>query len=133
ALMAGLSGCSGPAPATPQAIRVALDDARDEEAERLARAWLLETEKRSGTDTLDTASAIDLLTEALQLRGKFAAPETLDLAKRALAIREKLAPDAADTAASVDLLSMTLRRRGKWKESLALDERSLAIRKAALG
>ena len=64
------------------------------EAERVARSLLPEVEGLTGPDSLETAAVLDLLVEALRHGGKSSRPETLELADRALAIREARLGDA---------------------------------------
>ena len=111
-----------------------IDDWRFEEAEVAARKALTVTESESGADSLATAAAIDLLVEALWRGYGVLEPETLELAERAIEIKERaLGTDAPGTAKSLSNLAHLLQRRGHYLDARPLHERVLAIRVSTLG
>jgi CHAT domain-containing protein/tetratricopeptide (TPR) repeat protein len=102
-------------------------------AESIARTLLAEAESTSGEDSLDAARAIDLVVASLVRAGRARVPETGELARRAVAIKEKaLGPDHPELAASVYDLAEQLRMSGEYPEARASYERARAIREKAL-
>src|SRR5712691_6784811 len=71
------------------AVRALLRSGDHARAESVARTLLAEAESSSGKDSLDAARAIDLVVASLVRAGKARAPEAGELARRAVAIKEK--------------------------------------------
>jgi len=103
------------------------------EAERAARAWLAAVESQPGVTPAELADALDLAAEAVW-RNWAIAPDSLALAERALASRERVSrEDDATLATSLTNLARVARRLDDFTRARALDERALAIRETALG
>jgi len=103
-------------------------------AETLTRALLTEAEERTGADSLETAAVIDLLVEILSWEMKSFQAETLELAQRALRIRERrLGAAHLDVATSAYRLGVVWFDRKEFDLSLGLIQRSLTLRRSAGG
>src|SRR5512145_1046420 len=70
-------------------IEALLEQGETVQAVSAARALLATAEGESGRDSVEAAEALDLLVPALIASGKEAFPEALDLAQRALKIKEQ--------------------------------------------
>jgi CHAT domain-containing protein/tetratricopeptide (TPR) repeat protein len=104
------------------------------QAEEGARRSLAETEKGAGPDSAAAGSLLDILVQALRQGGKERDPECLELARRALAIKEKVyGPSHPEVAASLNNLATVQRLAGDYEAAKASYERTLAIREASLG
>lgn len=104
------------------------------EVKERARELLLETERLHGGDSLQSGRVIDLLVESLWRGGEAALPESLELAERAVQIKESIAgPESPEMADSLDGLASVLVERGKYADAIPLFERAVAIREQALG
>ncbi|HET6373554.1 MAG TPA: CHAT domain-containing tetratricopeptide repeat protein [Candidatus Polarisedimenticolia bacterium] len=119
---------------TGQRARDALKAGRYQEAETLAREALRIAENDAGPESKQAAEILDLLVEALYRGGRSGQAETLSLAERAVALKEKAyGPDDPQTADSLHNLGTVYRHRGQDTESRSTFERALAIRETALG
>lgn len=133
-LVTGLDAASGPSPASPEEIRALIRSGRYEDAAKASRVHVAETEMTDGPESLSCAGALDLLVESLQRAGHGAQPETLDLARRAVAIKEaRLSADDPDLAVSLRNLAFVLKDRSSLKEAQALYERVLEIHRLRYG
>jgi CHAT domain-containing protein len=104
------------------------------ESESAARAALAAVEEAAGRGSLAAAVVLDALVAARNGGTKAGDPQTLKLARRAVAIKEKaLGPDHPQTAASLAILSTTLREQTKYTEARELLERAFAIQERTLG
>ena len=116
------------------AARALLRSGDHARAESVARALLAEAESSVGEDSLYAARAIDLVVASLVLGGKARVPESGELARRVVSIKEKaLGPDHPELAASVYGLAEQLRMSGDYAAARTDYERALAIRERALG
>jgi CHAT domain-containing protein/tetratricopeptide (TPR) repeat protein len=120
-------------PPPPARIRDLLDDGRYAEAETLARIQLSERESDHGEDTIEVAEALDLLVEA-RWHHEYADEATLELARRAVAIKERLLPpEDARLAGSLSNLCRILTLRGEYSAAQPICELSLSIAEKAPG
>ena len=111
-----------------------LDEDHCPEAEAVARQRLAEVEAASGSGSLETAQALDVLAGALFVVKTAEIPEKIRLALRALAIREKLlGPNHIDVAQSLYTLGRVLWQAGEYREARLKLERALVIRQQVLG
>src|SRR5438105_4796008 len=74
------------------AARVVLRNGRYAEAERRADSLLVAAPRAIGGDSLQVASALDIVVESRLWQGKYRDPRTRLLAERAYAIRTRLQP-----------------------------------------
>ena len=117
----------------PEQITEALSAGRYEEAERLATLRQKEVERAHGVEALATAHGLDLLLKAALDNGKAGESSTIDLAGRAVRLKEQhLGPDHLDTAVSLHTLGAIHAQRGEFPAALSRLERALTIRSAAL-
>ncbi len=140
ALAAGLSSTSAPPPALGSPLAGAEDVSslihvgRYAEAEAAARSLLATAERTWGPHALGTAGAIDLLVESLYETEKRTAPETMELASRALSIREASATgDDQALGRSLYNLGAVVYAHYDFAQARAIIERSLTVREHALG
>lgn len=128
---------SGVAPAAEpdaQAVRKALTDGKFADAEAMARSLVAAARAGAGPDSLQAGQALDLLVDALVRGGKSADPESLDLARRSLAIKEALlGPEHPEVATSLRGLGRVFGDRGDYRAAASMYERAVAIHEAALG
>ena len=118
----------------PELVRQALAAGRYEDGERLAANLFASVERDEGPGSLAAARALDLLVEAAVRNGKAGTASTLSLAERAVRLKDQqLGGDHVDTALSLHNLGTVLLRRGEASAALQPFERSLKIRRAALG
>src|SRR6267142_7197023 len=111
-----------------------LDEDKYPEAEALARGWLTEVEAKYGTDSLETARALDVLANALFVVKAAELPEKRQLAERALTIQEKaLGPQDLEVAQSLYVLGRVLWQAGEYRDARFHWERALSIREKKLG
>ena len=121
-------------PAGQAAVRTALAAGHYADAERLAEASVARTEARDGRQSLPLAAAVDWLIRARLKNGRAGQTDTVDLANRAVRLKERLlGRSSLDTAASIHNLAVVHSLRGEFQTALRLHEEVLAIRKAALG
>src|SRR5262245_21740830 len=117
-----------------QEIRRAIASGSYAEAEALARAALAEAEASSAPDSLQVAGVLDLLVEALIRGGKAADESTVDLAQRAVRIKEAaLGPADRSLATSLSNMRAILSSAGDFTAVRPLFERALSIRERSLG
>ncbi len=120
-------------PPTPARIRDLLDDGRFADAESLARVLLSECESTHTVDSIEVAEALDLLVEA-RWRSEDADEEALKLARRAVAIKERLLPsEDARLARSLSNLGRVLILRGEYEAARPICERGLSVAEKRLG
>lgn len=118
---------------SPEATRALIDDGKYLAAEAMARRLVDESKARSGPQSGETAAALDLLVEALWRAGKAAEPEAVELAERAVAIKETLYGLAhAEVAKSLNSQANLLRKAGLTALAKPAYERALAIREKEL-
>ncbi len=135
----GPTSRSAPQPAAApsvsvDAVKELIRNGRYAEAEAEARGLLAAIETRQGNESLDAATALDLLCESLWRGGKSAAPESSTLAQRAITLHEQLqGPAHADLARSLNNLANMYRLTAQYPRAKSLFERALAIREKALG
>jgi CHAT domain-containing protein/tetratricopeptide (TPR) repeat protein len=133
-LWSAAAGADGPSPPSPEDIRSLVDQGRYAEAEEAGRRFLAAREARSGSESAETAEALDLVLSALLPGGKSGDPETRLLAERAVAIKEKnFGPDHLEAAISLRNLAILHSESGDYPEALRLFERVLSIREKLLG
>src|SRR5262245_40577636 len=78
-----------PEPSAAPAVRNLLDEARWSEAEVRARENLAAVTRAKGAESVEVASALDELVEALWRGGKASGPEAIQMAQRAVGIKER--------------------------------------------
>ncbi len=111
-----------------------IDEGRYSEAEEDAVELLAEVENTWGKNSLETAEALDLLTEALWRGGKAAEPGTLGHANRALEIRRlHLGQDHPLVADSLVEKSNVLKNITRFSEAEDLLKRALPLYRQAYG
>jgi len=104
------------------------------EVESGARELLAKVEAAAGADSVDAARTLDMLVSSLNFGGKTREPETLQLAERAVAIKEKaLGPDDLQLAVSLNNLGKLLEAIADFAAAGPMYERALRIREKALG
>jgi len=119
---------AGPDQTTAASIRTLLDAGEFARAEQSA-AILVKTLESEDPSSTNSANALDLLVEASIANGKIAAEETIDLARRAKANRERLSgADDAAVACALHNLGTLSGERGDLKSALALHRRALSLR-----
>ena len=123
-----------PATADIEGVRRLFFEGRYTDAEAEARGLLGRVERVSGPIALPTAEAIDLLVEILTWQKKVEGPETLELAERALQIRERrLGLTSPARAQSLYRLGMVHLERNETDLARDLLEQSLEIRRKVYG
>lgn len=117
-----------------QAVRQALDAGNYVLAERLATDWFSRVERDTGTNSLATARALDLLVEASFRNGSVGQTDALLRAERAVRLKEQhLGLSDRGTADSLHNLGTVRLLRGEFPAAVVALERSLAIRIAVFG
>ena len=121
-------------PITRAAVEKLLQDAYYDQAQQAAETLLAQALEMSGEETLEAADAMQLLAEARRRGSKTHAPETLELAERALEIKQRrLGGEHVDVAECVYQLGMLHHKRGEQAQAKELLQRAWAIREARLG
>lgn len=123
-----------PAPTTLEQIRQWNQTGRIHDAERAARATLIEAERVHGTESLEVAEILDELAVALRRGGKTSEPEALEVCQRALRIKEQAVgvkdPRYAASLYNLGLLHFT---RKEYTRALSELSQTLEIRESTLG
>ena len=120
--------------ASVEAARALLERGRFAEAEAAARAELARAEAAEGRDSLEAASAIDLLVEALWREERVFDSAPRELAERAVAIKlQRLGAEATGTAISLANLARVQRDQGEFIVAQATWRRARAIAEKRLG
>jgi CHAT domain-containing protein/tetratricopeptide (TPR) repeat protein len=133
-LALGVHGTVRPDSQVEDAIHRLIDAGRYDEAETKSRALLDDARKRGGPGELDEARAIDLLSEVFRWQERSHEPEALTLARRAVAIKEKLlSPDSPELALSLKYLATASRQLDDPEPALAALARARAIQEKSLG
>jgi len=115
-------------------VRTLLDEGRYAEAESAASRLLAEAESAPGTPPAEVAGILDLLVESLLGGGKATEAATHELARRAVALKEKaLGPEHAGTATSLGRMGTVLFRSGDYAAAESAHLRALAVRERVLG
>jgi CHAT domain-containing protein len=116
-----------------QGIRSLIDDYQFARAETAARVLLGETEAAEGPESLRAARALDLIGEAARRRGAPGA-ELLEVAERALAIREKrLGAEHPDVSRSLNLVGVAHSSASDFENAQKVLDRAVAIAERAFG
>ena len=103
-------------------------------AERVARDLLSQAAAGSEENSLATAAALDTLVSVLVLKKEGISPEPVDLARRAVEIKEHiLGSEHQDVAPSLHCLGDALHNAGDYRGARSAHERALAIRERAFG
>lgn len=111
----------------------ALTDAGDYAgAEAAARRLLSEAEAEHDADSVEVADALHDLVEILRTAGKAVFPETLEFARRCVAIREKHPDDPVALAYGRNALAIVLAMSGRLQESQSQFEQAVALAKKNL-
>jgi CHAT domain-containing protein/tetratricopeptide (TPR) repeat protein len=132
-LLARPAACETSPPVT-QDIRSLIDRGRYAEAERTARARLDGLMRTQGTDSLQVASLLDLLTEAMRRGGRGGKPEARQFCERGLRIKaDRLGTRNPDYAASLYQLGFLDYVNGDLGLAKPTLEQALAIRESTLG
>src|SRR5262245_15272827 len=104
------------------------------DAEAAARSLLGASTAANGENSPEAAAASDALVGALLLNGKGAHTATRELAQRVVRTKEATSgPDAVELAPSLRNLANVLADEGEHPQTIALLQRSLALRERALG
>jgi tetratricopeptide (TPR) repeat protein/CHAT domain-containing protein len=120
--------------ARKQHIKDVLRKADYKEAESLAGALLAEAETAFGKDAVEVAPVLDLLVQIRFESGRATEAESLDLAQRAVRLRESAqGKDDVGLAASLANLASVSYYRGDVAQAIALTQRALELRERALG
>lgn len=118
------------APPTAKRVQEMLKARRYEEAERLSRQLLA----RARPASQESAKALDLLVAALWYEGKGSEPATLEQAREALRLNEKIhGPVSPEISGSLNALAALLGQRGDYDTARSLYQRALEIRERARG
>ena len=124
---------SAPAP-SDHAIRNLIDRGKYADAERSARSRLQTLGRARGTDSLEVAAVLDLLTESLRRGGRGGTADARESCERALRIKSALLGDKhPDYAASLCQLGFLFYANGELNRAQSTLEKALAIREEALG
>jgi CHAT domain-containing protein/tetratricopeptide (TPR) repeat protein len=103
-------------------------------AEVSARTHVNRTRSVYGDDSLQSASAADVLVKALILNGRGTSDETLALATGAVRAKEALlGARHADVAPSLLNLGDVLAERAEFDQAIAITERAVTLREASTG
>jgi CHAT domain-containing protein/tetratricopeptide (TPR) repeat protein len=122
------------APTSSQIVRELIDAGRYPEAEAAAEQLVSAAKAETGTESVETARATDLLVEALLRNGEGAQAATRSLAESVLRVKEThLKPDNVDLSPSLRNLAYTLVAAGDARQSLPLLERAVAINEQTHG
>lgn len=112
-------------------IRRLLDAGSYADAEVLGKEAVLAVENEGGNPA-EVARILDLLVEAKLKNGKSASQETLDLATRAIQVKQQLVGSIpVDLAISLHNFGLLRSQRGEAAAALLLHERALALRTSA--
>ncbi len=99
-----------------------------DDAERIARQRLAETERDRGAESAETLTALGELVRALALNGRAADSEIVTLATRALSVAEaRLGRGSATTATALDDLGLAHAARGEDARAVQFHQRAVAI------
>jgi CHAT domain-containing protein/tetratricopeptide (TPR) repeat protein len=105
-----------------------------ERAEARARAHVNRLRTWHGDDSLQVATALDVLVKALVLNGRGTADETLALANDSLRTKEALLGKThPDLTPSLLNLGNVLTERAEFDQAIAVTERAVAVREASTG
>jgi CHAT domain-containing protein/tetratricopeptide (TPR) repeat protein len=119
-------GSSG-APEGDEILKLA-DSGHFNEAEERARGLLSARVADQGAEAPGTAEAIGILVDVLRRAGRSSEPETVDLARRAVAILEKArGPDDRAVADALCRLGAVARDRGEFAEARGFYDRAVDI------
>ncbi len=103
-----------------------------DESVTLGRRLLARLEAEGRADSLAAADIVERILKGLIMTGSGGTAECLELAQRALALRERRLPaGSAAIGASAFQLGLVLERHGRYEEARALLERALSIQQAA--
>ena len=112
------------------AVRQALARGAYADAERDARSLAAAIDSDQSGEVLELARVQDVLVEALVRNGHAGAPDTLALAKRAVAAKERtFGRDHVETAVSLHNLGSVHFERGEFSDAVSVHERALAVRR----
>lgn len=115
-------------------VRTLLDEGQFALAESSARALVAGLSPEGTAFSIDQLRAFDLLVEALVKNDKASDDYTLQLAKRAVTLKETpAAGDQLELAVSLHNLGATYVERGEFRQAVPLFERALSIRSKRFG
>jgi len=104
------------------------------DAEVMAREILARQQATYGKDSLEVALVLDLLVQSMWRGGKAADPEVLEIAERAVAIKESiLGPDDVEVGDSLLELGNVLHGRQEYEAAARIQRRALRCYEKALG
>ena len=116
------------------AIRGLIKDGKYRDAEEAARKLLQQVEAAALQDSTALSQSLDLLVEALWRGGKFRAPETRELAERAISAAKEAYPENdPKRAVSLTNLGNVLLDTREFEGARNAFESALALRETALG
>ncbi len=111
-----------------QTLRTHLREGRYREALLAAQDLLAQQGVASGPDSADRAEALDAVIESLWRGGEVGRESTLDLARRAVELRERLhGSQSREVVGSLNSLAVVLYNRSEFDASRPVFERALAI------
>jgi CHAT domain-containing protein/Tfp pilus assembly protein PilF len=117
-----------------EALRARVRDGHAPQAEGRLRELLAAVEEKDGPESSRAADVLDVLVEALERDNHSQEAETLQLAQRAVGLREKFdVQDSPELAVSLVNLARVQRDRGDFAAARPYFERVLAIRTHVLG
>src|SRR6266404_1358364 len=117
-----------------QVFNQLLTDGRYVEAEANARNVLAEDERRNGPESIETALALDMLTEAYFYGDYVRDPAAEQVGLRAIAIKEKvLGREHPQVAVSVRLMGHLLAVKADYEGARTYFERAVAIHENTAG
>jgi CHAT domain-containing protein/tetratricopeptide (TPR) repeat protein len=103
------------------------------QAEDLARRILAGLESPGAGESMEAARALDLLAEAMRRGGKISDPETIESARRALAIwRMLLPPEDPRVVTSLNGVAVMHQERAEYAEARRLYEEIIPLRERAI-
>lgn len=121
-------------PPSADAIRDLLSSGQYSEAEEASRALVDRIEEEETSEPEALAEALDLLVESLWRGGRTKPQETLDLAERAVVLKESTYGESdPGVAVSLTNLARVLIKRGGDEQVRPLLERAVAIQEKSLG
>jgi len=114
-------------------VRQLLQERKPDAAEVLVRELLAEAETTHGPESLEAADALHVLTRVLLIQDREKEDETLAVAERAVAIRERLGPPDSFYSVGVRRVARILLGRGQIEEARRMALRALELVESRAG
>jgi len=113
-------------------VRLLLAAGRYDQAEALARDEVDQLRAQYGEESLQVATASDLLVRALILNGRATRDDTIALVRHAIRIKEaRLGAGHADLATSLFNLGDVLAESAEFEDAVAVETRALSLREVS--